>query len=163
MRLCQRLPPRWTSSSGSKEHLKLLLGLLAPGVPGACWKGRASDCFLFARRGCIHIALLSINIRNRPKKMQEERRVFSSSHPSLADLLLVTCLDFCGCLRLIPKAEVGKAALEKCPKETGHLNSHRLPQPLSGRFQLRTTVQPIRLPACFSTSSRRIRKENKGS
>lgn len=70
---------------------------------------------------------------------------------------------FCWCLRLIPEAEVGKAALEKCPKETGHLNSHCLPQPLSGRFQLHTTVQPIRLPACFSTSSRRIREENKGS
>lgn len=87
----------------------------------------------------------------------------SSSRPSAADLEKGNVPWVCWCLRLVPKAEAGKTALKTCPKETGRLNRHCLPQPLSGRFQFWATPQPIRFPSCFSTPSRRIRKENIGS
>lgn len=71
-------------------------------------------------------------------------------------------LGVCWCLRLVPQAEAGKTTLKTRPKETGRLNRHCLPPPLSGRFQFWVTPQPIRFPSCFSTPSRRIRKETMG-
>lgn len=46
----------------------------------------------------------------------------------------------CCCLRLIPKARVGKTALKTCPKETGRLNSHACP----GHFREGSSSGPHR-------------------
>ncbi|XP_053059952.1 keratinocyte proline-rich protein-like [Acinonyx jubatus] len=109
------------------------------------------------------MVLSSISIRNKQTKLQVVKgkgSLFLSSlrsRPERGNMPWV-----CWCLRLVLKAEAGKTALKRCPKETGRLNSHCLPQPLSGRFQLCATPQPIRFSFCFSTPSRRIRKESMG-